>query len=242
MVPSNSSHPYESADVRAVTGPAIRPGGLILTGRAADHCRLGPKDRVLDVGCGTAATADFLNTRYGASVIGVDRSDILLAEARRQHPVAALVRGDAVRLPLKAAYFNAVFCECVCSLLPDPAAALDEWHRVLVPGGALVLADLYWRMPRTPMADPPVAAGCLGGAVDRQTMIQRIQSVGFTIDRWEDHSHALKQLAAEMVWAGVSLNALWGEACGRGACSHSNRPGYCLIVARKCRTRGDDNG
>ena len=241
MVSLNSSHPYESADVRAVTGPAIRPGGLILTGRAADHCRLGPKDRVLDVGCGAGATVDFLNTRYGASVIGVDRSDILLAEARRQHPVAALVRGDAASLPLKTAYFNALFCECVCSLLPDPAAALDEWHRVLVPGGALVLADLYWRMPRTPMAAPPVATGCLEGAADPPTMRRRIRSAGFAIDRWEDHSHALKQLAAEMVWAGVSLRAFWGDLCGRGACSRSNRPGYCLIVARKYE-RGDRNG
>lgn len=234
MVSLNISQPYESSAVRAVTGPAIRPGGLTLTGRAADHCRLGPGDRVLDVGCGTGATADFLTARYGARVVGMDLSDILLAEARRQHPKAVLVRGDADRLPLKTAGFNAVFCECVCSLLSDPARALDEWQRVLVPGGTLVLADLYCRMPRTPMAGPAAAAGCLGGATDRPTMFRRIRSAGFAVEVWEDHSQALKRLAAEMVWAGVSLTGLWGESCSRGACSHDNRPGYGLIVARKC--------
>ena len=79
--------PYESEAVRAATGPTIRPGGLALTGRAADVCQLGPGDRVLDVGCGTGATAQFLQAQYGATVIGMDRSRILLAEACQQQPI-----------------------------------------------------------------------------------------------------------------------------------------------------------
>lgn len=228
------SKPYESEAVRAVTGPTIRPGELALTRRAADYCRLGPGDRVLDVGCGTGATVGFLSDQYGASAFGLDHSPVLLAEARQRPPASGLIRGDAMVLPLKTACVGAVYCECVCSLLPDPLAAMNGFHRVLKPGGHLIIADLYWRMhDETVSGLPAGTGGCLKGAVDRQGMLRRIETAGFEIGLWEDHSNALKKLAAQMVWAGVSLKDWWGGDCIQGGCGADRRPGYCLVVARK---------
>lgn len=228
------SKPYESASVRAVTGPTIRPGGLALTNRAADYCGLGPGDRVLDIGCGSGATTVFLTAEYDASVIGIDFSPLLLAEARNQDPTVGLIRGNAMALPIKADGLSAVYCECVCSLLPDAASALKDFYRVLQPGGHLVIADLYWRTPDDMLtADPMATGGCLAGAVDRHTMVRRIEAAGFEIDLWEDHSDALKQLAAQLAWAGVSLTEWWGIDCASGSCDSGRRPGYCLIVASK---------
>ena len=231
------SKPYESDSVRAVTGPTIRPGGLALTGRATDYCGLGSGDRVLDIGCGTGATSVFLKAEYGVSVIGLDLSRRLLAEARNQDRALGLVRGSAMALPIKADGLSAVFCECVCSLLPDAASALNGFYRVLQPGGHLVIADLYWRTPDDVLTVDPMATGssCLAGAVDRHTMARRIEAAGFEIDLWEDHSVALKQLAAQLVWAGVSLTEWWGIDCASGSCDSGRRPGYCLIVASKQR-------
>lgn len=227
--------PYESESVRAATGPTIRPGGLALTGRAADYCRLTAGDRILDVGCGTGATAAFLQTRYGARVIGMDFSSVLLGDARDQNPDLALIRGSAMDIPLNADCLRAVYCECVCSLLPDAASALKGFYRVLRPGGHLVVADLYWRTPDETVSIQPTAAGggCLAGAVDRHTMVTRIEAAGFEIGLWEDHSDALKQLAAQLVWSGVSLTDWWGIDCTSGSCHSDRRPGYCLIVAGK---------
>jgi arsenite methyltransferase len=62
---------------------------------------------------------------------------------------------------------------------------------------------------------------------------------GFTLLAWEDHSEALKRLAAQLVFACGSLQAFWGAA---DACTPVNafpsavqraRPGYFLAVARK---------
>jgi SAM-dependent methyltransferase len=235
------SKPYESDTVRAVTGPTIRPGGLALTSRAADYCGLGPGDRVLDIGCGSGATTVFLTAEYDASVIGIDLSRLLLAEARNQHPMVGLIRGSAMALPVKADVLSAVYCECVCSLLPDTALALKGFYRVLQPGGHLAIADLYWRTPDDALTVDPMATGggCLAGAVDRNTMVRRIEAAGFKIDLWEDHSETLKQLAAQLAWAGVSLTEWWGIDRASGSCNSSRRPGYCLIVARK---REEPNG
>ena len=145
-----------------------------------------------------------------------------------------LIRADAMTLPFEAEAFDAVFAECVCSLLPDAASALGGFGRVLGPGGILVVADLYRRTPNQSailsMAD---LGGCLAGAMDRNTLIRRLGTAGFDIDLWEDHSDLLKQLAAQMVWAGVSLADWWGGHCVSGGCNGGWRPGYCLVVARK---------
>jgi SAM-dependent methyltransferase len=140
-------------------------------------------------------------------------------------------------LPFRMAHFNAVFCECVCSLLTDAASALREFYRVLVMGGHLVIADLYWRTPNETATAQPAAAGggCLAGAVDRDIMDERLEAAGFEISLWEDQSDALKQLAAQLVWAGVSLTDWWGVDCAPGSSNRCRRPGYCLIVARKRR-------
>ena len=58
-----TSRPYESPALREAIGPALRPGGLDLTERAARYCGLAAGDLVLDVGCGIGATAAFLKDR-----------------------------------------------------------------------------------------------------------------------------------------------------------------------------------
>ncbi len=234
MKTNKMDRPYESAALRAVTGPTIRPGGLALTHRAVEVCGLGSGARVLDVGCGTGATAACLEDHHDASVVGMDLSSTLLSDAIRHYPEMAAVRADAMVLPFTAGAFDAVFAECVCSLLPDAAAAIEGFFRILRPGGHLVVADLYWRTWNSAAIRPKVSFyGCLAGAVDRHTMIRRIETAGFKIHLWEDHSDFLKQLAAQLVWAGIPLSNWLDGDCASRTCRYGRRPGYCVIVARK---------
>ena len=69
---------------------------------------LGPFDAGLDVCCGTGAGLPVLRSVCAGRVTGVDFSANMLAEARRRHPAATLVRADALALPFTASFDLAV--------------------------------------------------------------------------------------------------------------------------------------
>jgi ubiquinone/menaquinone biosynthesis C-methylase UbiE len=97
-----------------------------------------------DLGCGTGQVASAL-APFVARVIAVDRSGEMLQAARRRLrdvPTVEVRRGELEALPIADEELDAATLLLVLHHLPDPAAALSEAHRVLKPGGRLVIADM----------------------------------------------------------------------------------------------------
>jgi len=98
----------------------------------------------LDAGCGTGFLS-FELARRGHRVTGVDFAPAMLAEARRKAAERTIsVRfeeADAEHLPFPPASFDLAISRHVLWTLPHPEAAIDEWVRVLRPGGRLVVID-----------------------------------------------------------------------------------------------------
>ena len=220
--------------LRAVIGDAIRPGGLALTERAADFCGFSESAGIVDIGCGFGTTLNHLRDRHGFRVCGIDMSARMLSENRGQPVIQAV----ADSLPFGAGVFDGIFCECVLSLLPMPENALREFHRVLQPGGYLVLSDIYLRNPgqiQKIVGQP----SCLSGATTQSERMTLVKDHGFELLLWEDHSGYLKELAARIVWALGSREGLMklffpgaASICDRDAIQRA-RPGYFLLIARK---------
>jgi arsenite methyltransferase len=231
---------YETKEMRAVTGPAIRPGGLALTERALNFCLIPAGARALDVGCGAGATVEFLCQQHHQAAFGVDTSFLLLEEGIKRKPDLGLLRGTAEKLPFPDRCFSALFCECVLSLLHDPVSALNEFARVLNPGGFLILSDVYARMPdeASALQHLPVHC-CIKGAVGRRQVVAMVEESGLTPLIWEDHSALLKQLAAQLIFTCGSLNAFWATTCSGEdpeaiqETIKRARPGYYLLIARR---------
>jgi len=97
---------------------------------------LRPGARALDAGCGrTTRLAAYRDSI--AELVGVDLDAAAGAEnAALDRFVAADV---CARLPFADGSFDLVYANFVVEHLDDPPAALEEWRRVLAPGGALVL-------------------------------------------------------------------------------------------------------
>jgi len=128
------SHVYDTALVQHL---AYRPAhDAVLS-----ELRRSTLERVLDVGCGTGLLATRIQReiRPGATV-GCDFSRGMLREAARNRHGLPWVRGNALQLPFCDASFDTLVSTEAFHWFPDQAAALGEFHRVLRPGGRLLLA------------------------------------------------------------------------------------------------------
>ena len=117
--------------------------------RAVEQARLAPGDHVLDVPCGAGPSVVAAAERVGAagSVLGIDFAPRMLAIAEekvagRGFGNVELRTGDMTALALDPASFDAVLCVLGVFFVDDMAATLGVLHRLLKPGGRLVVAAL----------------------------------------------------------------------------------------------------
>ncbi len=99
--------------------------------------------RILEVGVGTGISLPFYSR--SSRLTGVDISDAMLDKARERvtrlglDNVEAISVMDAERLTFPDDSFDVVVAQYVVTAVPDPEAALDEFLRVLKPGGEIVI-------------------------------------------------------------------------------------------------------
>jgi SAM-dependent methyltransferase len=133
-------------DVR--NGSSGHPGedrfGMALYDRVAGAANLENLD-VLDLGCGRGGgTSWAFSAHRPRSMIGMDLSGKAVGQAslRFGRPGLEFRRGDAENLPFPEECFDAVLNVESCHCYPDVPRFLREGHRVLRPGGILLMADV----------------------------------------------------------------------------------------------------
>ena len=119
-------------------------GGVFRKGRTAAIAatnRIG--GRVLEVGVGTGISLP--HYAPAVRVFGTDISEAMLAKAQRRVAelglmnVEGLAVMDAEKLEFPDNSFDVVMAQYVVTAVPNPEAALDEFARVLRPGGEIIL-------------------------------------------------------------------------------------------------------
>lgn len=99
-----------------------------------------PGERILDVAAGTGASSAPM-AKAGALVTALDISHGMLEEGRRRHPDIEFVHGSAEELPFDDDTFDAVTISFGLRNVQQPRAALSEFHRVLKPGGRVIVCE-----------------------------------------------------------------------------------------------------
>jgi arsenite methyltransferase len=163
----------------------------------------------------TRSSALLLAQHFGCRVLGIDYSQHMVQRANaRAHELGldhlvSFRTGDAERLPLPDAAFDALLCECAFCTFSDKAAAAAEFQRVLKPGGHLGLSDL------TRSGDvPPELQGllawiaCLADAQPMERYIQVLTGAGLTIEASERHDETLSELVREIQGKLLSVELL----------------------------------
>ena len=103
-----------------------------------------PSLTVGDLGCGTGQVSELI-APHVARVVAVDGSNDMVQAARKRlkgmHQVDVR-RGDMEALPIDEGQLDVAMVTLVLHHVPDPACAIAEVHRVLRPGGRVMIVDM----------------------------------------------------------------------------------------------------
>ncbi|WP_353947999.1 class I SAM-dependent methyltransferase [Sporolactobacillus sp. Y61] len=121
------------------------PGGRSLSEAIIRTLPIQAVDDVLDIGCGTGATAQYLADQTKASVTGIDLHPQMVKAAKKRSEQSLnpfrVVHGSAESLPFRDRAFDWLFSESVTAFTHLPRS-LPEYFRVLRSGGQLFAVEM----------------------------------------------------------------------------------------------------
>jgi len=197
---------------------------------------------VLDLGCGAGKDVFLAAQRVGPAgrAIGVDMTPEMLALAKanaarfRETTGLANVEfreGLIEHLPVENSAVDVVVSNCVINLSPDKAQVFREVHRVLKPGGRLIVSDIVLNrpLPERWRKDSDLYAACISGALLRDEYLAAIRGAGFgEVEILTDHTYSASQVNGDPI-TGEAAGELEGAAASitvmafkRGGCSCSS--------------------
>jgi len=145
-------------------------------------------ETVLDLGSGAGIDVFLAAKKVGEQgrVIGVDMTEDMVAKGRQlaqEHGFGNVEfrLGYIEQLPVDSGVVDVVISNCVINLTPDKLASFKEVHRVLRPGGRILIADLVTagKLPPDVRASAAAWADCLAGAMEKEAYLETIRRAGF---------------------------------------------------------------
>lgn len=145
-------------------------------------------DIVVDLGSGAGNDCFIARKETGETgkVIGIDFTEAMIEKARENaeklgfHNVE-FRQGDIEKMPMTACKADIIVSNCVLNLVPNKDAVFKEIFRVLKFGGHFSISDvvLIGNLPDALRKDAEMYAGCVAGAIQKQTYIELIELNGF---------------------------------------------------------------
>jgi ubiquinone/menaquinone biosynthesis C-methylase UbiE len=130
---------------------AQKPAGIQTSKQIMlERMNVAPGEAILEVGCGPGTDLFDLAGRVGPTgrLVGLDASEVMIAEARRRASVLGFPivfeQGDVLSLPFEDGSFDACRAARLLEHLPNPELALTEMVRVVRHTGRIVVFDFDW--------------------------------------------------------------------------------------------------
>ncbi len=145
-------------------------------------------DTILDLGSGAGNDCFVARAQTGekGKVIGVDFTPIMIEKARENAEKRGFNNvefrlGDIEKLPLTSGVVDVIVSNCVLNLVPNKKKVFQEIIRVLKPGGHFSISDvvLIGNLPTELTQEAEMYAGCVSGAIQKETYLDLIMESGF---------------------------------------------------------------
>jgi SAM-dependent methyltransferase len=149
---------------------------------------LEPGDVVLDLGSGGGIDCFIAAKKVGpeGKVVGLDMTPDMIKLARRNAKKVGATNvefryGEMEDIPLPDESVDVIISNCVINLSPDKDAVFGEAHRVLRPGGRMMVSDMVvdGDLPQSIRERLDAWAGCIAGALDESVYLDKIRAAGF---------------------------------------------------------------
>jgi ubiquinone/menaquinone biosynthesis C-methylase UbiE len=180
--------------------------------RAAEvAATLPPGAAILEVAPGPGYFAVEL-ARLGFAVQGIDISrtmvEIATGHAAAEGVEVTFRQGDAAALPFPDATFDLVVCQAAFKNFTEPVASLDEFHRVLKPGGRAVVEDMSADATNDDVAREVAGMSLSGGnALLTRSTLRWLRRRAYGVAQFEELAGQTRFGAAEVRSEGIDLVA-----------------------------------
>lgn len=145
-------------------------------------------ETVLDLGSGGGIDVFLAAEKVGAKgkVIGVDMTEEMIKKARATASKCSYENvefrlGEIENLPVEDNSVDVIISNCVINLSPNKEKVFREAHRVLRPGGRIMISDLVTEgeLPEEIRKSFDAWADCVAGALEKKQYLDTIKRVGF---------------------------------------------------------------
>jgi arsenite methyltransferase len=157
-------------------------------GLPTQFARIKKGDVVIDLGSGAGNDAFIARAETGETgkVIGIDFTPAMLDKARANtdklgYNNVEFRQGDIEKMPVTANTADVIVSNCVLNLVPNKLGVFKEIFRVLKPGGHFSISDivLVGTLPTKIQQAAEMYAGCVSGAIQKETYLELIDVTGF---------------------------------------------------------------
>jgi len=157
-------------------------------GLPTQFAKIKPGDVVVDLGSGAGNDCFVARHETGETgkVIGIDFTPAMIDRARenaekRGFNNVEFRQGDIEQMPITSNVADVIVSNCVLNLVPNKNGVFKEIFRVLKPGGHFSISDVVLKgeLPEGLQKDAEMYAGCVAGAIQKDTYLGMIFSNGF---------------------------------------------------------------
>lgn len=145
-------------------------------------------DYVIDLGSGAGNDCFVARHEAGAEgkILGIDFAEPMIKKARQNTDKLGFNNvefryGDIEDMPVSDNVADVVVSNCVLNLIPNKPKVFEEIFRVLKSGGHFSISDivLEGELPDALREDAEMYAGCVAGAIQKETYLDQIKEAGF---------------------------------------------------------------